>query len=146
MLSSEHSSGCKDPQFCQHKGIWCLLFRRIRKSSRCVQRKQDLRNVKANSNDCSVGGKLKGDWMSFPERCDCKHVFCRVSACFMCVSVPLLRRRPFRSLERWRCASLFVSQKHVLLLVTAKITQDTITQFRFGFIVLDFSWFYICLM
>lgn len=51
--------------------------------------------------------------------------------------------------EAWNddvCASLFVSQKHILLPVTAKITQDRITQFRFRFIVLDFSWLYICLM
>lgn len=86
-LSSQRSSGCKDSEFCQHRGIWCLLFQHLRRSLRCVQRKQDLRNVKANWKDCCVEGKLKGDWMSFPERCDCKHVFCCVSACFMCVCV-----------------------------------------------------------
>lgn len=58
-----------------------------KKCLRCAVREPDLRNVKAEPNDCSAKGKLKGDWMPFPAKCkqtDVTVVLCGVSASFMC--------------------------------------------------------------
>lgn len=61
--------------------------RYAKKCLRCAVQEPDLRNVKAEPNDCSAKGKLKGDWMPFPARCkqtDVTVVLCGVSASFMC--------------------------------------------------------------